>query len=185
MYSASEACYLGDNINRYDITKKPVKIGVVLSGGQAPGGHNVIAGLFDGLKKANPKNKLIGFLGGPQGLLDNKWKEITATYMNKYRNTGGFDIIQSGRTKIESPEQFLDPFFQCICLNLKVFNIPTILYEFLPLLLNFSLIFLVEIDFNMIHVISYLVGRLIIKQNFQPVDQVFACECRIIKFNDT
>ena len=86
--------------------KKAVKIGVVLSGGQAPGGHNVIAGLFDGLKKANPKNKLIGFLGGPSGILDNKWKEITAPYMDHYRNTGGFDIIQSGRTKIETPEQF-------------------------------------------------------------------------------
>jgi pyrophosphate--fructose-6-phosphate 1-phosphotransferase len=88
------------------ISKKPVKIGVVLSGGQAPGGHNVIAGLFDALKKANSKNKLIGFLGGPSGILDNKWKEITAPLMNEYRNTGGFDIIQSGRTKIETPEQF-------------------------------------------------------------------------------
>jgi pyrophosphate--fructose-6-phosphate 1-phosphotransferase len=88
------------------VTKKPVKIGVVLSGGQAPGGHNVIAGLFDGLKKANPKNKLIGFLGGPSGLIENKYKEITAEFMDKYRNTGGFDIIQSGRTKIETPEQF-------------------------------------------------------------------------------
>jgi len=88
------------------VGKKAVKIGVVLSGGQAPGGHNVIAGLYDGLKKANPKNKLIGFLGGPSGILDNKWKEITGTLMGEYRNTGGFDIIQSGRTKIESPEQF-------------------------------------------------------------------------------
>lgn len=87
-------------------SKRPVKIGVVLSGGQAPGGHNVIAGIFDGLKKANPKNKLIGFLGGPSGILDNKWKEITAPLMEEYRNTGGFDIIQSGRTKIETPEQF-------------------------------------------------------------------------------
>ncbi|MFP4466083.1 MAG: diphosphate--fructose-6-phosphate 1-phosphotransferase [Candidatus Goldiibacteriota bacterium] len=88
------------------LDKRAVKIGVVLSGGQAPGGHNVIAGLFDGLKKANPKNKLIGFLGGPQGLLDNKWKEITGPFIDCYRNTGGFDIIQSGRTKIESPKQF-------------------------------------------------------------------------------
>ena len=86
--------------------KKAVKIGVVLSGGQAPGGHNVIAGVFDGLKKANFKNRLIGFLGGPSGILDNKWKEITAPFMAQYRNTGGFDIIQSGRTKIETPEQF-------------------------------------------------------------------------------
>ncbi|MFH1369445.1 MAG: diphosphate--fructose-6-phosphate 1-phosphotransferase [Elusimicrobiota bacterium] len=86
--------------------KKTVKVAVVLSGGQAPGGHNVIAGIFDGLKKANPKNKLIGFLMGPLGILENKWKEITAPLMNEYRNTGGFDMIQSGRTKIETPEQF-------------------------------------------------------------------------------
>jgi len=89
-----------------EISKKVVKIGVVLSGGQAPGGHNVIAGIFDGLKKANSKNKVIGFLGGPSGILDNKWKEITAPLIAEYRNTGGFDIIQSGRTKIETPEQF-------------------------------------------------------------------------------
>ncbi|MCX5782433.1 MAG: diphosphate--fructose-6-phosphate 1-phosphotransferase, partial [Elusimicrobia bacterium] len=88
------------------VSRKTVKVGVVLSGGQAPGGHNVIAGIFDGLKKANTKNKLIGFLGGPSGILENKMKEITAPLMNEYRNTGGFDIIQSGRTKIESPEQF-------------------------------------------------------------------------------
>lgn len=88
------------------ITKKTIKVGVVLSGGQAPGGHNVIAGLFDGLKKANPKNKLIGFLGGPSGILENKTKEITSKLIDAYRNTGGFDIIQSGRTKIETPEQF-------------------------------------------------------------------------------
>jgi len=87
------------------ITKKTVKIGVVLSGGQAPGGHNVIAGLFDGLKKANKKNKLIGFLGGPSGILENKWMEITAPMLEPYRNTGGFDIIQTSRTKIETHEQ--------------------------------------------------------------------------------
>jgi pyrophosphate--fructose-6-phosphate 1-phosphotransferase len=88
------------------VNKKAIKVGVVLSGGQAAGGHNVIAGLFDGLKKANPKNKLIGFLGGPSGIIDGKFKEITASLMDEYRNTGGFDIIQSGRTKIETPEQF-------------------------------------------------------------------------------
>ncbi|PKN01303.1 MAG: diphosphate--fructose-6-phosphate 1-phosphotransferase [Elusimicrobia bacterium HGW-Elusimicrobia-1] len=93
----------GDNT---PVSKKALKVGVVLSGGQAPGGHNVIAGLFDGLKKANPKNKLIGFLGGPSGILDDKWREITSQYLAGYRNTGGFDIIQSGRTKIETPEQF-------------------------------------------------------------------------------
>ena len=85
--------------------KKAVKVAVVLSGGQAPGGHNVIAGLLDGLKKANNKNKLYGFLGGPSGILENKLKEITPALMAGYRNTGGFDLIQSGRTKIETPEQ--------------------------------------------------------------------------------
>lgn len=85
--------------------KKAVRVGVVLSGGQAPGGHNVIAGLLDGLKKANSKNKLFGFLGGPSGIVDNKWMEITPAIMKDYRNTGGFDLIQSGRTKIETPEQ--------------------------------------------------------------------------------
>jgi len=89
------------------VAKKAVRVGVVLSGGQAPGGHNVIAGIFDGLKKANPKNRLIGFLGGPSGILENKWQEITASFLAPYRNTGGFDIIQSGRTKIETPEQFV------------------------------------------------------------------------------
>jgi len=87
------------------VGKKAVRVGVVLSGGQAPGGHNVIAGLLDGLKKANSKNKLIGFLGGPGGIVDNKWMEITPAVMKDYRNTGGFDLIQSGRTKIETPEQ--------------------------------------------------------------------------------
>ena len=85
--------------------KKAVRVGVVLSGGQAPGGHNVIAGLLDGLKKANTKNKLFGFLGGPSGIVDNKLMEITPAIMKDYRNTGGFDLIQSGRTKIETPEQ--------------------------------------------------------------------------------
>ena len=85
--------------------KKTIKAAVVLSGGQAPGGHNVIAGLLDGLKKANPKNKLYGFLGGPSGILDAQWKEITPKLMYGYRNTGGFDLIQSGRTKIETNEQ--------------------------------------------------------------------------------
>ncbi len=85
--------------------KKAVRVGVVLSGGQAPGGHNVIAGLLDGLKKANSKNKLFGFLGGPSGIVENKFVEITPALMKEYRNTGGFDLIQSGRTKIETDEQ--------------------------------------------------------------------------------
>lgn len=88
------------------VKKKAVKVAVVLSGGQAPGGHNVIAGLFDGLKKANKKNVLIGYLGGPSGILENKYKIISEELLADYRNTGGFDFIQSGRTKIETPEQF-------------------------------------------------------------------------------
>lgn len=91
--------------NNAAAVKKPVRVGVVLSGGQAPGGHNVIGGLLDGLKKANSKNKLFGFLGGPSGIVDNKLMEITPALMKDYRNTGGFDLIQSGRTKIETPEQ--------------------------------------------------------------------------------
>ncbi|MBO4707672.1 MAG: diphosphate--fructose-6-phosphate 1-phosphotransferase [Elusimicrobiaceae bacterium] len=88
-----------------EVGKKVIKMAVVLSGGQAPGGHNVIAGILDGLKKANTKNKLYGFLGGPSGILENKLIEITPKLMADYRNTGGFDLIQSGRTKIETPEQ--------------------------------------------------------------------------------
>ncbi len=83
-----------------------VNVGVILSGGQAPGGHNVIAGLFDGLKKLNPENKLYGFLGGPSGLVDHKYMELTADIVDEYRNTGGFDIIGSGRTKLEETAQF-------------------------------------------------------------------------------
>lgn len=83
-----------------------IAVGVILSGGQAPGGHNVIAGLFDGLKKLNPKNKLYGFLDGPSGLVDHKYIELTSEIIDEYRNTGGFDIIGSGRTKLELEWQF-------------------------------------------------------------------------------
>ncbi|MCX7024967.1 MAG: diphosphate--fructose-6-phosphate 1-phosphotransferase [Spirochaetes bacterium] len=86
--------------------RRPLVVGVILSGGQAPGGHNVIAGLFDGLKKGNPGSRLVGFSGGPSGLVDDLNVEITAELVEGYRNTGGFDIIGSGRTKIETPEQF-------------------------------------------------------------------------------
>jgi len=86
--------------------KRELKVGVILSGGQAPGGHNVIAGLFDGLKKASPSSTLYGFKGGPSGLIDNKTIILTDEIINEYRNTGGFDIIGSGRTKIETPQQF-------------------------------------------------------------------------------
>ncbi|MFP3043940.1 diphosphate--fructose-6-phosphate 1-phosphotransferase [Treponema primitia] len=91
---------------RNETISRRLSVGVILSGGQAPGGHNVIAGLYDGLKKGNPGSKLFGLLGGPSGLIDNKSVEITGPMMDAYRNTGGFDMIGSGRTKIESPEQF-------------------------------------------------------------------------------
>ncbi len=84
----------------------PMNVGVILSGGQAPGGHNVISGLFDGLKKLNPANRLYGFLMGPGGLVDHKYIELTADIIDEYRNTGGFDIIGSGRTKLEKVDQF-------------------------------------------------------------------------------
>ncbi|MTK54537.1 diphosphate--fructose-6-phosphate 1-phosphotransferase [Paludibacter sp.] len=83
-----------------------VNVGVILSGGQAPGGHNVISGIFDGIKALNPESKLYGFLGGPSGLVDHKYVELTADIIDEYRNTGGFDIIGSGRTKLEETEQF-------------------------------------------------------------------------------
>ncbi|MDD3162760.1 MAG: diphosphate--fructose-6-phosphate 1-phosphotransferase [Sphaerochaetaceae bacterium] len=89
-----------------DYGKKKINVGVILSGGQAPGGHNVICGLFDALKKANPENNLIGFKGGPSGLVDDKFVVFTEDFINEYRNTGGFDIIGSGRTKLETEEQF-------------------------------------------------------------------------------
>ncbi len=84
---------------------KPLSVGVVLSGGQAPGGHNVIAGLYDSLKKINSDSSLTGFLMGPSGILENKAIELTGDLIDQYRNTGGFDIIRSGRTKIETEEQ--------------------------------------------------------------------------------
>ena len=84
---------------------KELRVGVILSGGQAPGGHNVIAGLFDGLKRGNAASKLFGFLGGPSGLIEGSYIEITDSLINEYRNTGGFDIIGSGRTKIETDAQ--------------------------------------------------------------------------------
>ncbi|ROT09174.1 diphosphate--fructose-6-phosphate 1-phosphotransferase [Duncaniella muris] len=85
---------------------KPINVGVILSGGQAPGGHNVICGLFDGLKKINKDSKLYGFLMGPGGLVDHNYIELTDSIIDEYRNTGGFDIIGSGRTKLEKKEQF-------------------------------------------------------------------------------
>ena len=84
----------------------PMNIGIILSGGQAPGGHNVICGLYDELKKQNPANKLYGFLMGPGGLVDHKYIELTDAIIDEYRNTGGFDLIGSGRTKLEKESQF-------------------------------------------------------------------------------
>ena len=86
--------------------KAKMNVGVILSGGQAPGGHNVITGLFDTIKRLNPENKLYGFILGPGGLVDHNYMEITADFIEDYRNTGGFDMIGSGRTKLEKEEQF-------------------------------------------------------------------------------
>ncbi len=88
-----------------NLSTAPLKVGVVLSGGQAPGGHNVIAGVFDALKTANPESKLYGFLKGPGGVIKCKYKELTAEIIDEYRNTGGFDMIMSGRDKIEKIEE--------------------------------------------------------------------------------
>ncbi len=85
---------------------KPLNVGVILSGGQAPGGHNVISGLFDGIKKIHRDSRLFGFLMGPSGLVEHRYIELTASIIDEYRNTGGFDIIGSGRTKLEKKEQF-------------------------------------------------------------------------------
>lgn len=85
---------------------EPINVGVILSGGQAPGGHNVIAGIFDGIKRLHSDSKLYGFILGPDGLVKHTYKELTADIIDEYRNTGGFDIIGSGRTKLETKEQF-------------------------------------------------------------------------------
>ena len=89
--------------------QKPMEafnVGIILSGGQAPGGHNVISGLYDGVKSLNPNSKLYGFLMGPGGLVDHKYVEFNDEFIAEYRNTGGFDIIGSGRTKLEKEAQF-------------------------------------------------------------------------------
>ena len=88
-----------------DVGRK-VNIGVILSGGQAPGGHNVICGLYDAMKKANSQNTLYGFLGGPSGILEDRYVVLDDKIIDEYRNTGGFDMIQSGRTKLETEQQF-------------------------------------------------------------------------------
>ena len=86
--------------------EEPFNVGIILSGGQAPGGHNVVSGIFDGLKTLNKENRLYGFLMGPAGFINHQYMELTAGIIKDYRNTGGFDIIGSGRTKLEKPEQF-------------------------------------------------------------------------------
>ena len=98
--------YLRFEPSKSESTPIEINVGVILSGGQAPGGHNVISGLFDGIKKLNPKNRLFGFILGPSGLVEHNYKELTADIIDEYRNTGGFDIIGSGRTKLEKKEQF-------------------------------------------------------------------------------
>ena len=103
-----------------DTKKSEIKnVGVILSGGQAPGGHNVIAGLYDALKQANSENKLYGFLGGPSGIIEGKYVEFDDKFMDAYRNTGGFDIIGSGRTKLETEEQFEKSLAVCRKLNIS------------------------------------------------------------------
>ncbi len=96
-----------------------INVGVILSGGQAPGGHNVIAGLFDGIKSINADSKLYGFLKGPDGLVKNEFMELTADIIDAYRNTGGFDMIGSGRTKLETEEQFKKGAENCKALNIS------------------------------------------------------------------
>ena len=89
-----------------ETTHEPMNVGIILSGGQAPGGHNVITGLFDAVKRLNPENRLYGFILGPGGLVDHNYMELTKEVVDEYRNTGGFDMIGSGRTKLEKVEQF-------------------------------------------------------------------------------
>ncbi len=102
---------------------KPLKVAVVLSGGQASGGHNVITGLYDSLKTLNPQNELYGFLGGPSGLVDNKYIKFTDKKIDEIRNTGGFDVIGSGRTKLEKEEQFEKVLDNCKNLGINAITI--------------------------------------------------------------
>ena len=102
---------------------KAVNVGVILSGGQAPGGHNVIAGLFDGIKSLNPASRLFGFLKGPDGLVKGEVMELTSDIIDAYRNTGGFDMIGSGRTKLETDEQFEAARANCEKLNISALTI--------------------------------------------------------------
>ncbi len=89
-----------------EVNTGKMNVGIILSGGQAPGGHNVITGLFDAVKRLNPENRVYGFILGPGGLVDHNYMELTADLIDEYRNTGGFDMIGSGRTKLEKVDQF-------------------------------------------------------------------------------
>lgn len=102
-----------------NINTQAIGVGLILSGGQAPGGHNVISGIYDGLKKLNPENKVYGFLGGPGGLVDNEYTLLSDDVVDHYRNTGGFDIIGSGRTKLEEEAQFDQALRNCKTLGIK------------------------------------------------------------------
>lgn len=95
-----------------------LRIGVVLSGGQAPGGHNVIAGIYDYIKKLSPKSSMVGFLDGPHGVYSGRYVEIDGEFVDSYRNSGGFDMIGSGRHKIEKPSEFASSLANCMALNL-------------------------------------------------------------------
>ena len=110
---------VGDEIKK----SGPINVGVVLSGGQAAGGHNVIAGIYDALKEANPRNKLYGFLNGPSGIIDGRVIELNDKIIDKYRNMGGFHMIGSGRTKLETEEQFEKSLAVCKRLNISAITI--------------------------------------------------------------
>lgn len=116
-YGAPIVEFVYDNNTNNETEEK--NIGVILSGGQAPGGHNVISGLYDALKNANKNNKLYGFLGGPSGIIEGDYIEFDDKKIDEYRNTGGFDIIGSGRTKLETEEQFEKALNVCKKLNIK------------------------------------------------------------------
>lgn len=101
-----------------DVKSKPLRVGVVLSGGQAPGGHNVISGLHDYVVSVNPFSQLFGFLDGPRGIFTGKYKQVTADMLKEYRNMGGFDLLGSGRDKIETEEQLRLSLETCTLLDL-------------------------------------------------------------------
>ena len=105
-YGMPELTFVPDENSTSMHQAESFNVGVILSGGQAPGGHNVISGIFDGIKAINENNRLYGFLMGPEGLIEHNYMELTKEIIDDYRNCGGFDMIGSGRTKLEKPEQF-------------------------------------------------------------------------------